>query len=68
MDAAVKAALRKLVEALPARVRPPVVTKSRSLRHRMALSHIKRFNPWRLEAAIQAWDLALFGALLEGFE
>ena len=45
MDAAVKAALRKLIEALPSRVRPPGVTKSRSLRHRMALSHIKRFNP-----------------------
>ena len=45
MSAAVKAALRKLIERLPARVRPPVVAKSRSLRHRMALSHIKRFSP-----------------------
>ena len=44
MSAAVKAALRRVIEAFPARVRPGV-TKSRSLRHRMALSHIKRFNP-----------------------
>ena len=43
MSAAVKAAIRKLVEALPARVRPPQATRSRILWNRMALRHIEKY-------------------------